>query len=54
MAALNIPEVYAMERMGHSTNYMLHRYQELLNSKTAEINTDLMSALEDLNPAGQP
>ena len=51
MAALNIPEVYAMERMGHSTNYMLHRYQELLNSKTAEINDDLMSALEDLNPA---
>lgn len=51
MAALNVPEVYAMERMGHSTNYMLQRYQEILRSKQAEINTDLMTALEDLNPA---
>lgn len=50
MSALNIPEQYAMERMGHSTNYMLKRYQEYLSSKEAEVNSDLMSALDNLNP----
>ena len=51
MAALNVPEIYQMERMGHSTNYMLHRYQEYLKSKNAEINVEMMDALEQLNPA---
>ena len=50
MSALNIPEQYQMERMGHSTNYMLRRYQEYIASKEAEINSDLMSALDNLNP----
>ena len=50
MSALNVPEQYAMERMGHSTNHMLKRYQEYLKSKEAEVNTDLMSALDNLNP----
>lgn len=51
MSALGIPEQYAMERMGHSTNYMLHRYQEYLRSKESEVNNSLMSALENLNPS---
>ena len=42
---------YAMERMGHATNYMLHRYQEYLRSKESEVNDSLMSALENLNPS---
>ena len=50
MSALNIPEQYQMERMGHSTNYMLKRYQEYLKSKEAEVNEDLMQALDNLNP----
>jgi hypothetical protein len=51
MSALNIPEQYQMERMGHATNYMLKRYQEYLRSKEAEVNSDLMSALDNLNPS---
>ena len=51
MSALNIPEQYQMERMGHATNYMLKRYQEYLKSKEAEVNSDLMSALDNLNPS---
>ena len=50
MSALNVPEQYAMERMGHSTNYMLKRYQEYIRSKEAEVNEDLMNALDSLNP----
>ena len=50
MSALNIPEQYQMERMGHSTNYMLHRYQEYLRSKESEVNADLMNALNNLRP----
>ena len=50
MSALNIPEQYQMERMGHSTNFMLKRYQEYIRSKEAEINNDLMDALNNLNP----
>lgn len=51
MSALNIPEQYAMERMGHATNFMLKRYQEYIKSKEAEVNTNLMSALDNLNPS---
>ena len=51
MSALNIPEQYQMERMGHATNHMLKRYQEYLKSKEAEVNSDLMSALDNLNPS---
>lgn len=54
MSALNIPEQYAMERMGHSTNYMLKRYQEYLASKEAEVNDALMSALDSLQPPSNP
>ena len=50
MSALNIPEQYQMERMGHASPYMLKRYQEYLKSKEVSINHDLMSALTKLNP----
>jgi len=51
MSALNIPEQYQMERMGHATNHMLKRYQEYLASKESEVNQDLMTALDNLNPS---
>ena len=51
MSALNVPEQYQMERMGHSTNHMLQRYQEYLRSKEVAINNDLMHALDQLNPS---
>ena len=50
MSALNIPEQYQMERMGHATNFMLKRYQEYIQSKEAEINADLAAHLDSLNP----
>lgn len=50
MSALNVPEQYQMERMGHSTNYMLKRYQEYIKSKEAEVNDSLMNAFDNLNP----
>ena len=50
MSALGVPDQYAMERMGHTTRYMLSRYQEYIKSKEAEVNEDLMNALDKLNP----
>ena len=51
MSALNVPDQYAMERMGHSTDYMLKRYQEYIKSKEAEINDGMMEFYDTLNPA---
>lgn len=50
MSSLNVPEQYQMERMGHSTNYMLQRYQEYLKTKEAQINDDMMSFYDKLDP----
>lgn len=50
MSALGVPEQYAMERMGHTTDYMLKRYQEYLKTKEAEINDDMMDFYDKLNP----
>jgi len=50
MAALNVPEAYAMERMGHATNHMLKRYQEYLKSKEVEIDEALAGHMDSLNP----
>lgn len=47
MAALNVPENYQMERMGHTTNSMLKRYQEYLNSKEAEIDVNMEQHFND-------
>lgn len=41
MASLNVPDKYAMERMGHTTRYMLMRYQEYLRHKEVEVNKSL-------------
>lgn len=53
MAALGVPDSYAMERMGHSTDYMLKRYQEYLRFKEVEINRDLMNFFDKLSPSSQ-
>ena len=50
MLALNVPEKYAMERMGHSTNSMLRHYQESMQDKEIEINTAMTDYFNSLNP----
>lgn len=50
MKALNIPDNYAMLLMGHSTDNMLQRYQEIMNDKKLEINRDLLIFLEKNAP----
>ena len=49
MDALGVPETYAMERMGHSTNSMLKHYQESIKEKNIEINNALMDYMNSLN-----
>ena len=51
MEAAGVPELYQMERMGHSTTYMLKRYQEFLKEKEVEINDTMMSHLDALDPS---
>lgn len=50
MLALDVPEKYAMERMGHSTNSMLKHYQESMQEKEIEINTAMSIYFDALNP----
>ena len=50
MKALNIPDNYAMLLMGHSTDNMLQRYQEIMNDKRLEVNKDLLIFLENNAP----
>lgn len=50
MKALNIPDNYAMLLMGHSTDNMLQRYQEIMNDKHLEVNKDLLIFLENNAP----
>lgn len=50
MSSLNIPEQYQMERMGHSTNYMLKRYQEYLKQTEVDIDKNLQNYMNALNP----
>lgn len=54
MSALGVPDQYAMERMGHTTNYMLKRYQEYIKSKEAEVNDSMMDFYEKLDPSRTP
>ena len=51
MEAAGVPEIYQMERMGHSSTYMLKRYQEYLKEKEIEINDAMIAHLDTLNPA---
>lgn len=50
MESLNIPELYQMERVGHTTNHMLSRYKEYLKSKEVEVNDSLKDYMDKLNP----
>lgn len=50
MKALNIPDNYAMLLMGHTTDKMLQRYQEIMNDKQKEINRDLLVFVEKNAP----
>ena len=50
MDALNIPDNYAMLLMGHSTDTMLKRYQEIMKQKELEVNRDLLIFLENNAP----
>lgn len=50
MESLGVPESYQMERVGHTTNYMLNKYKEYLNSKEVEVNTNLKNYMDQLNP----
>lgn len=50
MDALNIPDNYAMGLMGHSTDTMLKRYQEIMKEKQLEVNRDLLIYLEKNDP----
>lgn len=49
MLAIGVPDKYAMERMGHSTNSMLKHYQESIKEKNIEINNALMDYMNSLN-----
>lgn len=51
MSALGVPDQYAMERMGHTTDYMLKRYQEYLKTKEAEIDDSMMDFYQKLDPS---
>ena len=53
MKALNIPDNYAMLLMGHSTDNMLQRYQEIMSDKQLEVNRDLLIFLEKNAPNPQ-
>lgn len=48
MLALGVPDKYAMERMGHSTNSMLKHYQESMKEKNIEVNSILDKYLSSL------
>lgn len=54
MLALGIPDLYAMERMGHSTTHMLKTvYQHVQDEKRKETNrkvTEMMDKLGNMNP----
>lgn len=50
MESLGVPESYQMERVGHTTNSMLNRYKEYLKSKEVEVNTNLKTYMDELNP----
>ena len=51
MLALNVPDKYAMERMGHATNNMLKTtYQHTIKEKEAEYDQKTENYIESLMP----
>lgn len=49
--ALNIPDNYAMRIIGHSSDYMLKHYQEIMDEKAVEVNTTLLTFIEQMQPS---
>ena len=54
MTSLNIPDIYQMDRLGHTTSYTLSRYKEFLKEKNAEVNTDLISYFDAIKQPNPP
>lgn len=50
MSSLHVPDEYQMERMGHSTRYMLDRYREYLKETEVQIDEDLQGYMNALDP----
>lgn len=48
--ALNIPDLYMMDMMGHSTPYMLQKYKEIMNDKRSQVNTTFLNYLDKNSP----
>lgn len=48
MASLDVPNLYQRERMGHTTDYMLNRYQEYLKEKEVEVNDAMMDKFNQI------
>ena len=48
--ALNIPDLYMMNMMGHSTPYMLQKYKEIMRDKQTEVNETFVKFLADNSP----
>ena len=51
MTSLGIPDLYQMERLGHTTSYTTDRYKEFLKEKTAEVNDDLIAYFDGIKSA---
>ena len=50
MKAINVPDNYSKTMMGHSSEYMLKRYQEIMETKQQEINQDFLNFVEKNAP----
>ena len=48
--SLNIPDLYMMDMMGHSTPHMLRKYKEIMNEKRVEVNETMLMFLEGNSP----
>jgi integrase len=48
--SLNIPDLYMMDMMGHSTTYMLSRYQEIMDAKHVKVNEEMVSYMQKNSP----
>lgn len=54
MLALNIPDVYAMRRMGHATNHMLKNvYQHIMDEKDREVTDTINNYFDNFNDGMQ-
>lgn len=49
-AALNIPDLYMMQMMGHATTNTLDQYKEIMSAKEAEVNETMFMYLNNNSP----